>query len=134
MSITNFSEITHELNDYELRTLLPIIVSGLKTKIGKDKAVTNKYICKILKDKGYKITDSRLRKIIHHIRANGYVACLIATSKGYYVSLDNNEIKEYIKSLEERANSILYIKSSLEKQYIIKNNIIYYCIRSARLI
>ena len=55
MSITNFSEITHELNDYELRTLLPIIVSGLKTKIGKDKAVTNKYICKILKDKGIKL-------------------------------------------------------------------------------
>ena len=35
MSITNFSDITHELNDYELRTLLPIVVSGLKTKIGK---------------------------------------------------------------------------------------------------
>ena len=120
--ITNFSEQTQELNDYELKSLLPIIIQGLKTKIGKDKAVTNKHICKALKNFGHKLTDSRLRKIIHHIRANDLVPLLIATSKGYYVSNNDEEIQDYIKSLQERANSILFIKNCLQKQLSEKNN------------
>lgn len=120
--ITNFSEQTQELNDYELKSLLPIIIQGLKTKIGKDKAVTNKHICKALKNFGHKLTDSRLRKIIHHIRANDLVPLLIATSKGYYVSNNDEEIQDYIKSLQERANSILFIKTCLQKQLSEKNN------------
>lgn len=115
--ITNFSAETHELNKYESEVLLPIIVSGLKTKIGKEKAVTNKHICKALKDRGHKITDSRLRKIIHNIRANDTIPLLIATSRGYYIATDNQEIEDYIQSLEERANSILFIKNCLTKQF-----------------
>jgi len=120
--ITNFSEQTHELNKYELEVLQPIIVQGLKNKIGKDKAVTNKHICKALKSFGHKITDSRLRKIIHNIRANDLVPLLIATSKGYYVSNDTKEVQEYITSLQERANSILFIKNCLQKQLTVKGS------------
>ena len=120
--ITNFSEQTHELNKYELEVLQPIIVQGLKNKIGKDKAVTNKHICKALKSFGHKITDSRLRKIIHNIRANDLVPLLIATSKGYYVSNDTQEVQEYITSLQERANSILFIKNCLQKQLTVKGS------------
>lgn len=120
--ITNFSEQTHELNKYELEVLQPIIVQGLKNKIGKDKAVTNKHICKALKSFGHKITDSRLRKIIHNIRAKDLVPLLIATSKGYYVSNDTQEVQEYITSLQERANSILFIKNCLQKQLTVKGN------------
>ena len=120
--ITNFSEQTHELNKYELEVLQPIIVQGLKNKIGKDKAVTNKHICKALKSFGHKITDSRLRKIIHNIRAKDLVPLLIATSKGYYVSNDTQEVQEYITSLQERANSILFIKNCLQKQLTVKGS------------
>lgn len=115
--ITNFFAETHELNKYEKDVILPTIVQGLKSKIGKEKAITNKYICEKLKDIGIKLTDSRLRKIIHHIRANDLVPLLIATSRGYYIATDNQEIEDYIKSLEERANSILFIKNCLKKQF-----------------
>ena len=115
--ITNFFAETHELNKYESEVLQPLIVAGLKTKIGKEKAITNKQICKALKDREHKITDSRLRKIIHNIRAKDLVPLLIATSRGYYVATDNQEIEDYIKSLEERANSILFIKNCLKKQF-----------------
>jgi hypothetical protein len=114
--ITNFENQTQELNEYELSTLLPIVVRGLMTKKGKENAITNKSICKALKEQGLKITDTRLRKIVHHIRANDIIPLLLATSKGYYISTDNQEIENYIQSLKERANSINFIKTCLQKQ------------------
>ena len=115
--ITNFHSETQELNDYELTTLLPMIVRGLQKRIGKESAITNKKMCVAMKERGYDISDARLRKIIHHIRANDLIPLLLATSKGYYISQDNQEIENYIKSLQERANSIEFIKTCLQKQY-----------------
>lgn len=81
--INGFEEETSELNDYEAKVLLPLIVAGLETKIGKEKAVTSTYICKKIKERGERIHPARLRKIIHEIRITGKVENLIATSKGY---------------------------------------------------
>lgn len=114
--ITNFERETHELNDYELHTLLPIVVHGLSNKVGKDKAITNKDICKALKVGGCKITDTRLRKIVHHIRTHNLVPLLIATSKGYHVATNKDEVDTYILSLSERINSISSVKTALIKQ------------------
>jgi len=118
--ITNFERETHELNHYELKTLLPVLSIGLNRKIGKLNAITNKDICLSMKQAGYKLTDARLRKIIHHIRVNNLIPLLIATSKGYYISNDENEINQYIKSLSERINSIQEIKDALMHQLITK--------------
>jgi len=115
--ITNFERETHELNGYELNKLLPIIVQGLSTKIGKEKAITNKAICKAMQSQGYKLNDARLRKLIHHIRAHDLIPYLIATSKGYYIATNGQEVEDYIKSLSERINSIQFVKQSLERQY-----------------
>ena len=115
--ITNFERETHELNGYELNKLLPIIVQGLSTKIGKEKAITNKSICKAMQSQGYKLHDARLRKVIHHIRAHDLIPYLIATSKGYYIATNGQEVEDYIKSLSERINSIQFVKQSLERQY-----------------
>tara|TARA_R110002020_G_scaffold395633_1_gene605668 strand:- start:481 stop:867 length:387 start_codon:yes stop_codon:yes gene_type:complete len=120
--ITNFLAETHELNQYELEVLQPIIIKGLQNKIGNDKAVTNQYICDCLKEQQYKITNARLRKIIHNIRAKDLIPCLIATSKGYYISEDVNEIEIYIQSLGERAQSIAFIKNALKRQLNNKIN------------
>jgi len=114
--ITNFEPQTYELNEYEHNYLLPTIADGLSTKIGKEKAITNKAICKALKDKGYKISDTRLRKVVHYIRIKNFVPLLIATSKGYYVATEREEVETYIKSLSERINSISEVKNSLIKQ------------------
>jgi len=114
--ITNFENQTKELNEYELDTLLPIIVKGLNNKKGKDNSITNVVMCKALKERGYKISDVRLRKIIHHIRVNNIIPLLLATSKGYYISMDTLEISDYVKSLDERINSIMIIRDSLHYQ------------------
>ena len=115
--ITNFERETHELNDYELNVLLPIIVKGLSTKIGKHKAITNKAICKAMETMGHKLHDARLRKLIHHIRAQDLILNLIATSKGYYIATNPQEVEDYIRSLSERISSIEFIRQSIQRQY-----------------
>jgi hypothetical protein len=112
--INNFEDYTHELSDYELKTLVPIIVKGLLTKVGKENAITNNQIVPKLKGKGYKVSSSRIRKIVHYIRVAGLIPCLIATSKGYYISNDKEEIKEYIDSLHQRADSITFVAYALQ--------------------
>ena len=114
--ITTFEPQTYELNEYEHNFLLPTITHGLSTKIGKEKAITNKAICKALKEQGYKISDTRLRKVVHYIRIKNFVPLLIATSKGYYVATEKQEVEIYIKSLSERINSINEVRNSLIKQ------------------
>ena len=120
--ITNFERETHELTEYELNTLLPIILKGLSTKIGKHNAITNKAICKAMDTIGHKLHDARLRKLIHHIRAHDLIVNLIATSKGYYIATTTQEVENYIRSLSERINSIEFIKQSIQRQ-MKKNNV-----------
>ena len=76
----------------------------------------NGYITKRLKDQGYNIDEIRVRKLINHIRVNGLVNCLIATSKGYYRAINKDEICEYIASLKSREDAIRAVRRSLEKQ------------------
>ena len=78
--IKGFSEETQPLTEYERKVILPIILEGLKTKIGKANAVTNKYIISRLRD-SYKIDAARLRKIINHIRT-----AFIASSRPFRLS------------------------------------------------
>lgn len=111
--INGFDEETSELNSYEAKTLLPLIVAGLETKNGKSKAVTSTYICKKIKERGEKINPARLRKIIHEIRITGLVENLIATSKGYYICTDKKEMQKYVDSLHQRENSIASIRNQL---------------------
>ena len=117
--ITNFEELTKELNEYEKQKLLPVILKGLKTKIGKSNAVTNLHIVTELKKAGYKITDVRIRKIIHFIRVNSLISNLISTSKGYYITTDVEEFESYLKSLKQRMNSIYEIHQAMEEQFYI---------------
>ena len=85
-------------------------------KQGKHKAVKNWWICKCLKYKGYKITEARARKLINHIRINGMVIGLIATSDGYYIADSIDELNSYISSLQGREDAIKAVRVSLEKQ------------------
>lgn len=114
--ITNFEQLTHELNEYERDILRPLIVKGLSTKIGKRQAITNKAICKAMKGAGHNLNDTRLRKIVHDIRVKGTLPFLIATSKGYYLATNRTEVAKYIKSLSERISSINDIRQALIRQ------------------
>lgn len=113
--ILTFENQTHKLTEYEYKVVMPILVEGLKKKIGKSKAITNNKICSALKEKGYKVTEPRIRKIIYFIRQYNAVPMLIASSKGYWVTNDINEVKDWLESLESRIEAIQETKIYAEK-------------------
>lgn len=115
--IQGFSEQTEPLTEYEEQTLLPQLVRGLQTKIGKAMSVTNKAIIDGMnRNLGLKITDARVRKLINHIRVHDLVPCLIATSQGYYVAESEQELKEYEESLLGREAAIRQVRLSIQRQ------------------
>ena len=111
-----FENETRPLNGYEKNTLLPIIVRGLSNRTGAANAVSNGHICISLRNKGYKVTEVRIRKIINHIRTHSLVTCLIASGKGYYRAESRQEVVDYIESLKGRENAIKAVRMALEKQ------------------
>lgn len=113
--INLFEEQTAPLNEYEKDILMPVIIKGLKLKIGRKNAVTNSYIVKRLKP-DYCIDSIRLRKIINHIRTHDLIPALIATSKGYYIAQEEEELKDYEKSLLGREEAIRNLRLSIERQ------------------
>jgi len=118
MSITNFEEYTHELTSEEME-ILPIVVHGFRNykkdnPIKSDLIVSrlNEYLQK--HESKIRMNGPRLRKIVNYIRTNGIIP-LIATSNGYFTSDCKETIKEQIKSLQERANSIQRCANGLNK-------------------
>lgn len=115
--VTNFEDLTEDLTPDEIALLKPLI-KGLETKT-KDNPIKAPEIIKAMntfaKSKGLAtISEPRLRKLINHIRVNGILP-VIATSKGYYISYDKQEVLDQITSLTQRANSILNSTDGLRK-------------------
>ena len=115
--ITGFEEQTEPLTDMEREVFLPPIIKGLRVKVGKDKAVTNRDIVRGLKaNLDIKIGEARVRKMINHIRNNDIIPCLIATSKGYYIAETPEEVDDYIDSLYGRIEAITADVESMKRQ------------------
>ena len=114
--IEGFTKQTEKLSDYEKEVLLPVMVKCLERKVGKENAVTNAYICVRMNEKGYEIGEARVRKIINHIRTKSLVPRLMASSCGYYVTNDENELKSYIASLKGREDAIRAMRNAVEEQ------------------
>jgi len=107
--INNFEDFTEELTPDELKLVAPLM-NGLRTKT-KENTIKAPEIVKAMnvfaqKNGLIKITEPRLRKLVNHIRVKGIMP-IIATSQGYYVSYDKQDILDQIHSLNQRANSIL---------------------------
>ena len=107
--ITNFEEITKELNEKELE-LIPFLVKGFQAH-QKTNPIKAPEIVKsmniFLQQNGYKIklSEPRLRKCCNYIRSHSILP-LMATSDGYFVSFERESIESQINSLLERSNSI----------------------------
>ena len=114
--INGFAQQTEPLTDYERNVLLPIICAGLSNKRGEKMAITNTAMTKAMRGAGYQLTEARLRKIINHIRVNGTIKWLIATSKGYYIATSRQEMEDYIQSLRGREDAIRAVRMSMEQQ------------------
>lgn len=113
--IKGFSEQTEQLNEYEQDTLLPIIIRGLRARIGKESAVINRYIVSQLKPT-YNVSEARVRKIINHIRTADLIPGLIATSDGYFIAETEQELRDYEESLLGRELAIRQVRESIARQ------------------
>ena len=104
--LTGFEKITEDLNQFEEQEVLPLIVAGLRSKIGKSKAITGTEICNKMnlsgRLRGYKLNPIKLRKIISRIRVKGIISALCSSSKGYFVADTLKELETCLKSLSER--------------------------------
>lgn len=113
--IKGFDRETQPLTEYEVGVLLPLLIEGLQTKLGRENAVTNKHIVNSLKG-AYKLNEARVRKIINHIRTNDLVPGLIATSEGYFIATTEAELLEYEESLKGREDAIREVRLSIARQ------------------
>lgn len=112
----NFEHYTEKLSEKEKTVYVPWFVRGLSPKVGKENAVTNpKMIEGINRVYGVKLSEPQVRKIIAYIRENDLLPGLVATQKGYYVSNDPEEIKEYIESLKAREAGFRAAIQSMER-------------------
>ena len=111
--LKGFEDITYELTKEEMEKL-PIVVKGLQTKIGKQKAVTSTKICDALN-----IIGPRLRKMINHIRINNLIFGLCSSSNGYFIAENEKEINEYIISLKQRIKAQVDVLNALEQQTVM---------------
>lgn len=119
--ITGFEEQTKPLTDQEREVFLPPIIKGLRVKVGKEKAVTNRDIVRGLKANcDIKIGEARVRKMINYIRNNDIIPCLIATSKGYYIAEAKDEMLDYIDSLYGRVEAIEADALSMKRQMLAR--------------
>jgi hypothetical protein len=114
--ITNFEEITENLTGFQLhliKSVIEIISNFHKDKPIKSHDLINLINQKLMLDKDERLTPVRFRKICNYIRSNGLLP-LIATSKGYYVCYDSDEVSLQITSLQERAEAIINSANGLK--------------------
>ena len=113
--IIGHEQETYDLTDYEYE-LAVRLAPFLKTKT-KENPVLAKQIIDGVNEKWNlkpKLNDARLRKIINYYRVQSILP-IISTSKGYYVSYEEDEINLMIQSLTQRANSIIQASFGMGK-------------------
>jgi hypothetical protein len=97
--------------------IVPFVVKKLKAANSKNRMVSGPEIKNsIYKHQGIKINAGKLRVIIHYIRVNGLVKCLLATQQGYFITKDTLEMQVYLKSLNKRIRQIGHLRTSLDRQ------------------
>lgn len=115
--ITNFEHETRLLTKQEKKEHLPRMLNSFSNKIGKQNAITSTQIIEgFKKHTKLKMSGTRVRKLINHIRCKNLIPCLVGTSKGYWVSKIDSEVESYIKSLKEREEAIHQVRISLAFQ------------------
>ena len=119
--LINFEEITEDLTEVELSysgTIKQILLGILDD----ENPIKQPLLCEIINanlirlegNPEINITGVRLRKFVNFYRTNGILP-IIATSEGYLITNNKEVIQSQIKSLEQRAASILKAASGLRK-------------------
>ena len=117
-----FNSETAPLTEYEENVILPIVLCGLRNKVGKANAVTNRTIVQRLNIAGHTTTEPRIRKIINHIRMTDLLPGLIATSGGNFLATSESELLDYEQSLLGREDAIKQVRLAIARQRRILYN------------
>ena len=104
------------LTNFEQNVLLPILIRGLKTKKGKENAVTRHQIICGLSRNGLKIGLAHLQKLINYIKRNDLVEGLMASPMGYYIANTEEELVAYEQGLLHRELIIKDVRMSVRRQ------------------
>lgn len=111
--LENKSKLTY----FHKNQVVPLVVEKLQKTTTKNQIVSGPEIsASIYKHHGIKISGSLLRSMLHYIRVNGLVKCLVATTKGYYVTTNTLEMRVYLKSLTKRIKLIGVLRKALDYQ------------------
>lgn len=115
--VTNFEEITKELTPEEIE-LIPFLINGFKSHTSENPIKAPDIVRQmnewLVGKKKIRMNEPRLRKCVNYIRTQSLLP-LIATSNGYYVSYSREELESQIKSLRQRAQSIINCADGLTK-------------------
>jgi len=115
--ITTFENETKPLTDWERMTLLPAMVKELSQHRSRRNAVKSERLAILMEEAtGKRPNGARIRKVVNNIRINGYLPCLAATSEGYYIAVNVNEIADCVTSLRQRARQIDQVANALNQQ------------------
>lgn len=114
--IKGFEEYTGELSEYEEEFILPLIHDILCNAVGKGNAITNKELVDKLRFVDMKTSGPRIRHMIHILRVSDTISQLIATSDGYYITNDVEELRNYLQSLTDRIKTISAVRRAIENQ------------------
>ena len=107
---------TYSLTDYDLNVLLPLLIKGLEQKKEKTNAVTANQIVWGLQRNGLKITKRHVFRLIGYIRMNDLVVGLMASSVGYYITNNEQELIKYEKRLMCREAKLKKLRMSMKRQ------------------
>ncbi len=107
--IANFEELTYQITDNEKRCAKFIEAVLRKT----NKFYTNKQLRKLIfersgNDTDFELADSRIRVIMNYLRRTT-APNIIASSNGYKITEDIDELNNYLESLYDRINAIKVI-------------------------
>lgn len=104
------------LNIYEQNVLMPILVDSLKTKIGKENAVTSTQIVGALRNHGLKLSERNVFRIVNHIRINDLIVGLMGSPKGYYIISSEQEFIKYEDILLSREAALKKVRLCMKRQ------------------
>jgi len=118
--ITSFEELTYQITDNEKRCAKFIEAVLRKT----NKFYTNKQLRKLIFDRSgnqteFDLADSRIRVIMNYLRRTT-APNIIASSNGYKITEDIDELNKYLESLYDRIDAIKVIADQTSfyvKQY-----------------
>lgn len=112
--LNGFDTQTAPLTEAE-QSALPILRERLLRAYGKENAVYNDELQRLTG-----LSPARVRKCINALRTSGEVQCLLASSKGYHISDNEDEIKAYEQSLIGRELAIRQVRESIANQRLAR--------------